>query len=270
MFYPVQVDLSDKSRVERATVVLNPAASKRLLAKAVATLPEVRSAYTGGRLAVCTSSANSFVLEELTGEKVPAYRYCVGMVADGMLTASVADDRVPPRFFEKGKKVEMEALAFFDTFEKGDAVIKGANAVDAQGNAGVLASNKQGGTIGGLLSFVVLRGVPMIMPVGLEKSVASVPDAAAGWGQLTLVKSMGLTPWLFPVTAGLVVTEIQALGILAGVNVRHIASGGLAGSEGAVVLLLEGYGENVSKAWDLVQSVKDEPRVEVPRHQYSS
>ncbi len=40
----------------------------------------------------------------------------------------------------------------------------------------------------------------------------------------------------------LVVTEIQALGILAGVKARHIAGGGIAGSEGAVVLLLEGYG----------------------------
>jgi hypothetical protein len=270
MFYPVQLDLADKSRIERATVVLNPAASKRLLGKAVAALPEIKNAYANGRLAVSTSSTSAFVLEELTGEKVPPYRYCVGMVAEGMLTSSNPDDREPPRFFVKGERVKMEALDFFDTFEKGDAVLKGANAVDPQGNAGVLAANKQGGTIGGVVSFLAVRGIPVIMPVGLEKSVASVPDAANGWGQMTLSKSMGLTVWLFPVTAGLVVTEIQALGILAGVNVRHVASGGIAGSEGAVVLLLEGYEKNLAKAWDIVQTVKDEPPLEVPRHQFSS
>lgn len=269
MFYPVQIDLSDTSRVQQATVVLNPAASKRLLGKAVAGLSEVRNAYANGRLSVSTSSTSAYVLEELTGEKVDTYRYCVGMVAGGMLSSSVVEDRVPPAFFVKGEKVCMEALPFFDTFEKGDVVIKGANAVDPQGNAGVLAANNQGGTIGGILSFLSVRGIPLIMPVGLEKSIASVTEAANGWGQLTLAKSMGLTVWLYPVTSALVVTEIQALGILAGVKARHVASGGVAGSEGAVVLLLEGYENDLNKAWDIVQSVKDEPRVEVPRHKFS-
>ncbi len=269
MFYPVQLDLSDTSRIQRATVVLNPAASKRLLGKAVAGLPEVKNAYARGRLSVSTSSSSAFVLEELTGEKVPAYRYSVGMVADGMLTTSVVEDRVAAGFFVKGEKVEMEALPFFDTFEKGDVVIKGASAVDPQGNTGVLAANNQGGTIGGILSFLAVRGIPLIMPVGLEKSVASVSEAAAGWGQLTLSRSMGLKVWLFPVTCALVVTEIQALGVLAGVNARHIASGGIGGSEGAVVLLLEGYEDDLAKAWDICESVKAEPPLTVPRHKFS-
>jgi hypothetical protein len=270
MFYPVQLDLSDKSRVQQAAVVLNPAASKRLIGQAVASLPEVTGAYANGRLAVSTSTSSVFVLEALTGEKVSPYCYSVGMVAGGMLTSSIPDDREVPRFFIKGEKVEMEARDFFNDMEKGDCVIKGANAVDPLGNAGVLAANPQGGTIGAIMSRVAVRGIPVVFPVGLEKLVACVPGAAAGWGQLTLSRCMGLPSWLFPVTAGLVVTEIQALGVLAGVGVRHIASGGIGGSEGAVVLLLEGYEENVTKAWDLVQNVKDEPALEVPRHKFCS
>jgi len=270
MFYPIQVDVSDTSRVlQQAMVVLNPAASKRLLGMAVAALPEVKNAYANGRLSVSTSSTSAYVLEELTGDKVDTYRYCVGMVADGMLSSSVVEDRIPPAFFVKGERVQMDALPFFDTFEKGDVVIKGGNAVDPQGNAGVLAANNQGGTIGGILSFLSVRGIPLIMPVGLEKSVASVPKASNGWGQLTLTKSMGLTVWLYPVTSALVVTEIQALGILAGVRARHVASGGIAGSEGAVVLLLEGYEDGLNTAWDIVQKIKDEAPVEVPRHKFS-
>lgn len=269
MFYPVQLDLSDKSRVEQAVVVLNPAASKRVLSKAVAGLPEVQEAYANHRLAVSTCTTSAFLLEELTGEKISPFCYCIGMVANGMLTTSVQEDREASRFFLKGQRVDEEARTFFEAFEKGDVAIKGANAVDPQGNVGVLAANPQSGTIGALLSRVAVRGLSIILPVGLEKLVASVPEAAAGWGQLTLSRSMGLPVWLFPFTAGLVVTEIEALGLLAGVKVRHVASGGIAGSEGAVVLLLEGYADNVAKAWDIVQAVKDEPPIPVPRHQFS-
>jgi len=121
-----------------------------------------------------------------------------------------------------------------------------------------------------LLSFIGVRGLPIIMPVGLEKLVASVPAAAAGWGQLTLDRSMGEKPWLFPVTSALVVTEVEALGVMAGVRARHVASGGIAGSEGAVVLLVEGYEENLDKAWTILQGVKGEPPITVTRHKYSS
>lgn len=270
MFYPVKCDLEDPARIKQATVVLTPAESKRLLAKTVAGLPEVQYAYKNARLSVSTCSTSALVLEELTGEKIPPYRYCIGMVADGMLTTSVKEDREVARFFIKGERVQMDAIPFYDGFGPGDVVIKGASAVDPQGNVGVLASNSQSGTIGALISFVAVRGLPVIFPVGLEKLIPSVPEAANGWGQLTLHKSMGERVWLYPVTSGLVITEIQALALLAGVKARHVASGGIGGCEGAVVLLLEGYEENLEKAWEVVASVKGEPPIAVPRHQYSS
>jgi hypothetical protein len=270
MFYPVDFPSADPGQMKQATVVLNPAESKRLLAKAVVSLPEIQDAYSNGRLSISTCSTNSLVLEELTGEKIPPYKYCIGMVADGLLTTSDKDDREAARFFVKGQRVDMEALPFLDTFQKGDAVVKGASAVDPQGNVGVLASNPQAGTIGALISFVAVRGLPVIFPVGLEKLVPSVLDAAIGWGQLTLHRSMGENVWLYPVPCGLVVTEIQALGVLAGVRVRHVASGGIGGSEGAVVLLLEGPEANIEQAWEVVSGVKGEASIEVPRHKYSS
>ena len=269
MFYPFESDLSDGSRIKQAAVVLNPAESKRLLGKAVAGLPEIKNAYANGRLSISTCSSSAFLLEELTGERVSPYCYCIGMVADGLLTGSHKDDREVARFFVKGERVEQDAWTFLDTFEKGDAVVKGGNAVDPQGYAGVLTSNNQSGTIGALVSLLAVRGLPIIMPVGLEKLVASVPEAAAGGGQLTLSRSMGDAVWLYPVTSALVVTEIEALGIMAGVKARHVASGGIGGSEGAVVLLLEGYEENIEKAWKIVDGVKGEPPIAVPRHKLS-
>ncbi len=269
MFYPVEIDMVDPSKMKQAVVVLNPAESKRLLAQTVAGLPEIQDAFRNGRLSVSTCSTSAFVLEELTGEKLAPHCYCIGMVADGMLTTSVKDDREAARFFVKGERVTMDALPFLDQFQKGDAVIKGANAVDLDGNAGVLASNPQAGTVGALLSFIAVRGLPIIMPIGLEKLIPSVPDACTGWGQLTLHKSMGEKVWLVPVVSGLVITEIQALAMLAGVEARMIASGGIGGSEGAVVLLIEGTEKSVDKAYAIVESVKGEAPIGVPRHQFS-
>ena len=63
---------------------------------------------------------------------------------------------------------------------------------------------------------------------------------------------------------GKVVTEIQAFALLAGVRAYHLASGGVGGSEGAVVLSLEGDEEKVEKAFELVKSIKGEPPVTLP------
>jgi len=270
MFYPLELDLSDKTRIQQGVIVLNPSESKRLIARAVVTRPEVQWAYANGRLAVTNGTGNACVLEELTGEKVAPYRYCIGMVADGLLTMSAKEDRVPTRFFVKGERVEMESRDFLKTLERGDVVIKGANAGDWEGNAGGLVGNETGGTIGALLGIAGVRGIPLIVPVGLEKLIlGSVNEAANGWGQLTLSYAMGVSCWLVPVTTGLVITEIQALGLLAGVRARLVAGGGIGGSEGAVVLLLEGYQENLDRAIEVVQAVKGEARVEVPRHHLS-
>jgi len=58
---------------------------------------------------------------------------------------------------------------------------------------------------------------------------------------------------------GLVITEIEALKILAGVEAKHIASGGVGESAGAVVIIIQGEPENVERAFALVESIKGEP-----------
>ncbi len=269
MFYPVDLDLSDASKIKQGLVVLNPSESRRFLAKVVVNLPEVRWAYKYGRLAVPAGGTNAFVLEELTGEKFDPYRYCVGFLAHGMLTMSVQEDRAPNRFFYKAEISELKYPDFLRTLEKGDVIIKGANAVDPQGNVGVLLSNDAGGMVGAMFGVATARGIPVIVPVGLEKQIASVPEAAAGWGQLTLDYSMGMPVGLSSLTSALVITEVEALAIVAGVRARLVASGGIGGSEGAVVILIEGYKENIDRAIQAVQAVKGEPNVEVPRHHLS-
>lgn len=269
MFYPCSLDLGETAQLRQGLVALTPAESKRLLAKAVVSLPEVQWAYSNGRLAITAGTTNCLVLEELTGEKIEPHRFCVGMSAAGMLTMSLEEGRIWGRFFLKGELVDTPYPDFIKSLGKGDVIIKGGTAVDPMGNVGVLMSNPNGGAVGAMFGPASAQGIPVIAAVGLEKQVESVPDAAAGWGQLTLDYAMGIRVGLASLTSPLVLTEVQALAILAGVRARLVSSGGIGGSEGAVILLLEGYKGNLDKAVHMVEGVKGEPRIEVPVHQLS-
>jgi hypothetical protein len=269
MFYPCRVDLGDRGDIKQGLVVLTPAESRRLLAKAVAALPEIQGAYRNGRLAILSGGTNSFVLEALTWEKIDPPRFSMGMSADGLLTSSVEEGRVNGRCFLEGAMVDIPYPEFVKTMGRGDAIVKGANAVDASGTVGILLSNENGGAVGSFLGPACARGIPVICPVGLEKQVWSVAEAAQGWGQATLDYSMGIKVGYAAVTNALVVTEIQALAVLAGVRARIVGCGGIAGNEGAVILLLESDMEKLHKAVDLVESIKGEPKIQVPVHKLS-
>ena len=64
---------------------------------------------------------------------------------------------------------------------------------------------------------------------------------------------------MFCIPNGIVVTEIEALKILADVDSKHIASGGVGESAGAVVLVIKGEETNVRKAISIIESIKEEP-----------
>jgi hypothetical protein len=270
MFYDCSFDLSLVKDVKQGVILLTPAESRRLIARAVATLPEVQTAFQKGRIAVMSGGTTSFVLDELTGERIAPHNFSMGMSADGLLTTSLEEGRVNGRVFLEGQRQDIPYPEYVKTMGKGDVIVKGANAIDTQGNAGVLLCNENGGAVGSFFGPAMARGIAIIMPVGLEKLVPSVPEAAAGWGQETLDYSMGVRVGLAVLTNVLIVTEVQALAVLAGVRARLVSSGGVAGNEGAAILLLEGAKENLEKAISLVEGIKGEPPIQVPRHQFKT
>jgi hypothetical protein len=94
--------------------------------------------------------------------------------------------------------------------------------------------------------------------VGLEKLVPSVKDAVKYTGAKTLDYSFGADFGMYCLTNAVVVTEIQALKILFDVEAKHVASGGVGGCEGAVVLIFFGNETNVRAAISLLESIKGE------------
>jgi len=245
----------------RAALAFTPSESKRLIAKAVAAMPEIRSALSDGEIVVAHGSTNIYVVEELLGRCPQREQFISGQVINGILCQTAPEDKPPMIRIIRGQlmgpKPTMEET--LRGFGASSVFIKGANAVDPDGNAGVLCAHPEGGTIGFAHGIISARGLRLIVPVGLEKLVPSVPKAARHLGQETLYYHSGLKVGMLTISNGVVVTEIQALQILFDVIAVHVSSGGVNGSEGAVVIAIEGERAELDRAIKFYEGIKGEP-----------
>ena len=248
----------------RALFVFTPAESKRFIARAVARLPEVEYARTGGEIAIGHGSTNVFVAEEIFGECASRDQYLSGLVVNRILCVTQAEQKPPMLLWRKGL-LNAPAATMAETlkdFGADSVFIKGANAVDAEGNVGVFVANPTGGTIGWSYGILSARGCHLIVPVGLEKLVPSVREAARSCGQDTLYYCQGIRVGMIPIMNATVVTEIEAFRILFGLRAVHIGGGGMKESQGSVVLVAEGERESLDRAIALIESIKGEPSLQ--------
>ena len=259
---PMPVIRDDRTH---ALVNILPREGKRLIAKGVLALPEVKRVLEKGWFVVSRGVTPSYILEELTGQEYDKPNCTAGIVANGRMASVIEEDRLGPWVFKDGNLDETPAPVALDQFTAYDVSVKGANALDPTGNIGVFAADKAGGTVGGIWPTLTARGSHWIAPVSLERLVPSVIEAAKHCGNHLWDYTMGQSAGFMPVVNAKVVTEVQALELLTGVTAVHVGSGGVAGSEGAVMLALEGDHDIVLKAFELVEAIKGEPQFESPR-----
>lgn len=245
----------------RALFVFTPPESKRLIAKAVARLPEVQAAKKEGEIVIGHGGTNGYVAEEIFGERPDPDTFVSGLIVNRILCVTQAEEKPPMLVYRNGVRIApgrtMEET--LSRFGARSVFIKGANAVDAEGNAGVFVANPAGGTIGWSYGILSARGCRLIAPVGLEKLVPSVRDAARHCGQDTLYYCQGIRVGMIPLMNATVVTEIEAFRILFDLAATHVGAGGLGESQGSIVLVAEGEKANLDRAIDLVESIKGEP-----------
>jgi hypothetical protein len=245
----------------RALFVFTPAESRRFIAKAVARLPEVERARADGEIAICHGGTNVYVAEEVFGECANRDKYLSGLVVNRILCVTQAEEK-PPLLVWRNGVLNAPGATMGETlkdFGAGSVFIKGANAVDAEGNVGVFVANPAGGTIGWSYGILSARGCHLIVPVGLEKLVPSVREAARVCGQDTLYYCQGIRIGMIPIMNATVVTEIEAFRILFDLKAVHVGGGGMTESQGSVVLVAEGETEKLDRAIALIESFKGEP-----------
>ncbi len=244
----------------RALFVFTPPESKRFIAKAVARLPEVKTAGEEGEIAIGHGATNVAVAEEIFGECPDRDRYLSGVIINRILCVTQAEEKPPMLVWKKGVRVApgptMEET--LKDFGAGSVFIKGANAVDPDRNVGVFVANPAGGTIGWSYGILSARGCHLIVPVGLGKLVPSVREAARSCGQDTYYYCQGIRVGMIPIMNATVVTEIEAFRILFDLDAVHIGGGGLQGSQGSVVLVAEGAKGKLDQAIGLIESIKGE------------
>ncbi|MEO5348439.1 MAG: hypothetical protein H7836_02180 [Magnetococcus sp. YQC-3] len=248
-----------------AVVVIRPEEGRRLIGRAVAGLPQVQARLRTGRMVIVGGSTTRHVAWSLTGEDPGLRSFAVGWVRDGQLGESPRDGRGPgPLLFEEGQQSRGWPAPLLERFDSGDIYIKGANAIDPQGNAAVLIGSPVGGTIGAALAILQARGGELILPVSLQKIIPSVPAACGLLGQGRVERVMGSPVGYIPIMAGCarIVTEGEALRLLWGVQATLVAAGGVDDCEGAIVLHLQGSREAVDGAWNLLQTLREETEKE--------
>lgn len=220
-----------------STFALHPAASKHIIAQAVTKLPEVQRALKSGRIIVGSGTTNIEVLEQLLDIKLDdKTRGVAGVITQKVSCITDPDTRYGNWCIENGKMLEADWIEFLRGFNRGDVFIKGANAVDPAGNVGILTANDLGGTIGQAIGILRSRGITPIFPVGLEKMIPSCQQAESVMGIYRDEYNLGIKVGFMALSNIRLVTEIEALKILLGIDAVHVASGGVGGMEGSVML----------------------------------
>lgn len=246
---------------KKIAFTLTSAASKRLIAKAVAAMPEVKEARKDGRLIVANGTTNAYVVEELGFGPVDKGPFSVGVITDSAWLTTPARTRQKPLVLEQGQISQRPWTEVLAEFGADDVFIKGGNALDLDGNVGVLLGSAAGGTIGNAFRYLVATGAHLVLPVGLEKLIPSVPEAASVLGIDTLDHAQGIPCGMFPISYGTVMTELDALALLYDVESTQVTSGGFGGCEGAVGLVAWGSEEDVERLQADLKVLTQEPAI---------
>ena len=248
----------------KAQFSLTVSESKRLIGKSVSQHPLVKNALKNGIVAIGVGSTNAFIVEEILKKEIEKERYVAGYIDEIGPCVVPAKERLPVVVLKNGKPVNEEQTEIVKKMKATDVFIKGANALDPEGIAGVMMASEVGGTVAEVLGVIKARGINLIVPVGLEKFIPySINGISNITGIFEVDEAIGIPVGIMPV-AGEVITEIEALESL-GVSAVVIGSGGLGAGEGSKAFQIEGDAKNVKSVLGAVRKIKGEKRVEALR-----
>jgi len=237
-----------------AGVNLTVAEGKRLIAKGIANLPQVKERLKSGTIVITTGSTNTYVAEELIGLAEPHGSFVIGYITPR--------GKGIPRDYKNTKDIviingEWVDTDFAEVLRKADEnviVFKGANILNYEKKQSAVYFTSEDG---GPARMVNETRAQLIIPIGLEKEIfGDLNDYA----QLLDSKNERLSslPRLWIHKRGEIFTEIEAIKAIASVNVVPYAAGGIAGREGGVSFAVYGKREEVQKVLDFVATIQGE------------
>ncbi len=237
--------------------VLTVAQSKRLIAKAVAVHPLVKTALSIGTIGICRGTTCSYIAEEFLGRPIERFGYTTGVTLPRQPVPPVTPPKTAMHdIIIRQGGIHMDGEMVIDAaknMKAGDVIIKSANALNYEkGVAGCLVGHPAGGTVGGFWGPLYGKKIRLIIPVGLEKEIAG---DILRLSLETMNENSGNS--LMPMT-GEIVTEIEAIRLLTGATARQIAAGGIRGAEGSVRLLIDGTEAEMALVREVLSTLEGE------------
>ena len=236
-------------------ISLTVSESKRLIAEAIVQMPEVKDAFKNGKILLKGGTSVSAVCEKLLGSPL---RISGRITERGTLTAKVKNDEYPHSALIENKtliNIDNNICEIVDGLIRTDVIVISGNAMDIHGNVAMMAGSPGGGTPGHAVPGMMAQGAHVIIPMGLEKLIpGSIHEAVQAAGR-EIDLSYGMAVGLIPLV-GRVVTEKDAVEILAPVSCTVIGRGGIQGGEGSTVMAVKGDNKSIETIIALIDKVK--------------
>jgi hypothetical protein len=240
--------------------IITPAAGKRLIGKAVADKLSKYDAAITGTIVIIAGTTNAYIAEELLeklnqSEGFDKKRFFRGISVPPKIKTTITGRLTDESKFigdvviQKGKWLKGKTIFdILDELDEGDIIVKGANCVNVKDNkAGVIIGHPKGGTVLAALQVVTGKRVKLIIPVGLEKRTNEDIDYIS-----QILNKQGSKGYrLMPVT-GEIITEIEAIKYLWGLDAKIFAAGGVCGAEGGIWLNIEGDDTNFKEYYSII------------------
>ncbi|MEW6624776.1 MAG: hypothetical protein AB1420_16900 [Bacillota bacterium] len=230
--------------------------AKAVIAKAAASLPEVKKAFESGRIFLKGGTTVSALAEELVGIKLGICGRISPLGTKGPRNMKL--DAPHSIVIENGEVRNVDDIEEEEVLKLGreDVFVISANAIDINGNAAMMAGTALGGTPGKILGGLMAEGFQILILAGLEKLIPiDISSAVKACGRKKIDISFGMAVGLIPII-GKLITEQIAIESIAEVKCTVIGKGGICGAEGSTTLVAEGDKKEVKKIYDLIKNIK--------------
>lgn len=241
-----------------AQITLTVEESKRLIAEGVKNHPYVNKVLKKGSILFKGGSTVCKVSEIITKQKL---ELCGIITCRGTVINMGMDYSMPHISLYENYKLKNIDSIFMETALKmtdKDLVICGANAIDNHGNAAMMVGNLSGGDTSYALNTWYGEGVPILIPVGYEKLVPNnINEIIKKTGRKKKSYSLGMSVGLVPLI-GEIITEVEAISYISGLESYVIGSGGLGTAKGSLTLDVVGEKSLVKDFVEYIMSLKSD------------
>ncbi|MDK2919634.1 MAG: hypothetical protein PWQ37_2367 [Candidatus Petromonas sp.] len=241
--------------MKKIQVTLLVEESKELIARAILEHKKLKTSLKSGKVILKGGTTISKISEKIIG--IPL-RISGRISERGTVSSLINSDCPHTILIEKNKirNIDNSLNEEFNNLTENDLVIIGANAIDVFGNAAMMAGSPGGGNVGQSMALIYTERVNVIIAAGLEKLIpGNINEVIKNSSRKDKVFSTGMGVGMFPIY-GELITEVEAIQLLADVNCQVIGAGGLYEAKGSTTLEIWGEDEEINKIIETIKNIK--------------